>query len=77
MSLITYITDQHPGEDDILTPLCGQTLTIKTLAGDTLYQQEAPPSGWTHAQLMHIQPEGIGEGADAYLAQEWVGSTEI
>lgn len=72
-----YITDQRLGEPDILTPVKHSRLIIKSLEGHEIYSQEAPDDGWTHERLSKVQPEGMQYGADAYLENEWIGSTEI
>ncbi|EKF67031.1 hypothetical protein B194_5433 [Serratia plymuthica A30] len=34
--------------------------------------------GWTHAQLLAINIDSMApEGWDAYLGDEWIGSSEI
>ncbi|PZT59943.1 hypothetical protein DNQ45_29205 [Escherichia coli] len=64
MGYVTYVTDQRPGEPDILT---GNTLS-------------APEAGWTHESLNLVQPQEVQEGNDAfdaYLNGIWIGSTEV
>ncbi|HAZ6178585.1 TPA: hypothetical protein J8G71_004956 [Escherichia coli] len=72
-----YITDQRPGEPDILTPVKHSRLIIKSLEGNEIYNQKAPDGGWTHELLSKVQPEGMQDGANAYLENQWIGSTEI
>ncbi|EBK3897056.1 hypothetical protein JYC24_004628 [Escherichia coli] len=72
-----YITDQRPGEPDILAPVKHSRLIIKSLEGYEIYSQEAPDGGWNHELLNKVQPEGMQDGADAYLENQWIGSTEI
>lgn len=75
--MLTYITDQQPGETDILLPCCAEVLIIKDMQGNEIYREPAPQAGWTHQALTKIQPDGIQDGADAYLKDTWVGSTEV
>lgn len=75
--MLTYITDIKPDEPDILSPLKHYPLVIRSLEGTELHRQAAPKQGWTHDLLNIIQPEGVDEGADAYLDEHWIGSTEV
>lgn len=75
--MITYITDQREGEPDILTPVRHDPLIIRTLGGIEILRQKAPQDGWTHDQLIIVQPDDSGEGSEAYLGASWVGSTEV
>jgi hypothetical protein len=36
-----------------------------------------PDDGWTHKKLLDNQPENLEEGANAFLGEHWVGSTEV
>jgi len=75
--MITYVTDQRPGEPDILTPHRFATLVIRDLQGAVLHTANAPENGWTHEMLCTVQPPEISEGAEAYLSEQWIGSTEV
>lgn len=75
--MITYVTDQRTGETDILTPHRFGTLQIRDLEVVTLITVKAPENGWTHEILCSIQPSGTGEGAEAFLNEHWIGSTEV
>lgn len=75
--MITYVTDQSTGEKDILTPHRFGTLQIRDLEGVTLITVKAPENGWTHEILCSIQPSGTEEGAEAFLNEHWIGSTEV
>jgi hypothetical protein len=75
--MLTYITDIKEGEPDILTPLKRFPLVIRSLDGTKLHMQAAPEQGWTHEALTSVQPEGVNDGADAYLNAQWIGSTEV
>ena len=78
--MLNLVTDQRPGEPDLLAALKHLALEIRSLAGSVLTTVTAPISGWTHEQLMAVamQHEAITrDGADGYLGAQWVGSTEI
>lgn len=79
--MLQFITDQREGEPDILTSLVNEKLVIRSLDGEHHLTYEAPPSGWTHDSLQEISlvlPEIVDEaGANAFLAEVWVGSTEV
>lgn len=75
--MITYIVDTRTGEVDILSNLKQGSLVIRALDGVELYRQQAPQEGWTFEELSAIQPEGVQNGADAFLDEQWVGSTEV
>ena len=75
--MLTYITDVQGNESDILSAIRHNELIIRRLDGDVLTRQAAPAEGWTHLELMAVQPENCEEGADAYLGDHWVGSTEV
>jgi len=74
---ISYITDQRPGERDILTGLELNRLEIRDLAGEVLLTVDAPSTGWTHESLSAVQTPKANAGADAWLSDQWVGSTEL
>lgn len=75
--MLKYITDVREGEHDLLTLNRHQILVIKNLDGMVLHTQVAPPDGWTHIALVSIQPLACSDGADAYLGENWIGSTEV
>ncbi|MCG7783394.1 hypothetical protein [Lelliottia amnigena] len=75
--MITYITDQRPGENPVLDGLELATLEVRDLAGNTLLKVPAPHAGWTHESLSAVQPQAATEGADVYLNGNWIGSTEV
>ncbi|CNI67844.1 hypothetical protein [Yersinia pekkanenii] len=75
--MITYITDVREGESDFLPNICHLELIVKSLDGVLLMSQVAPESGWTYCELAAIQQESFDEGADAYLGDHWIGSTEV
>lgn len=75
--MLTYITEVKNGEPDILEGCSKATLVIRSLEGQELHREKAPVSGWKHALLTGVQPEGVVYGADAYLGDMWIGSTEV
>ena len=79
--MITFVTDiRNPSEPEILPPLAGQLLDIRSLDGRQLMAFPAPAIGWTHAtlqQLAHSHITLTQDGADAFLGGVWVGSTEV
>ena len=78
--MIYFITDCRPGEPDILTPLRHQPLRITTLDGTHITTLQAPAAGWTHKLLEHHArrlTHDTRDGADAWLASRWIGSTEV
>lgn len=78
--MISFITDQRSGEPDILTPYRGAPLRVLCLSGNALTSVAAPKGGWTHEALSE-QARRLErlthDGADAYLGDAWVGSTEV
>ncbi|CDQ53970.1 unnamed protein product [Klebsiella pneumoniae] len=80
MGYITYVTDQRPGEPDILTGNTFADLEICDSDGHLLLKVSAPEAGWTHESLNLVQPQEVQEGNDAfdaYLNGIWIGSTEV
>jgi 5'-deoxynucleotidase len=80
--MIKFITDiQHKSEPDILTPNKHHPLLIISLEGQLLKTFQPPKQGWTHEILCslnrHLLQEWLICGADAYLLEQWVGSTEV
>ncbi|EOT1437397.1 hypothetical protein ACNJ2K_003751 [Escherichia coli] len=80
MGYITYVTDQRPGEPDILTGNTFADLEIRDSDGHLLLKVSAPEAGWTHESLNLVQPQEVQEwndAFDAYLNGIWIGSTEV
>ncbi|MBJ7591506.1 hypothetical protein [Aeromonas veronii] len=76
-----FITDILPGEPDLLTasvifnPLQIVDLFDRT---DVLFEYPPPVDGWTHEELRALNiPLKRLQGADAYLGEIRVGSTEV
>jgi hypothetical protein len=78
--MIQFITDTQPGEPDVLSKLQFKELRIQDLEGHTILNHPAPEEGWTHERLT-LMAEKLSEetvdGAEGYLGNEWVGSTEV
>lgn len=77
--MITFITDQRPGEPDILAPVKFSDLLILDLDGRSLASVAAPVGGWTHEILSRQCANLVDDanGVEAFLGDQWVGSTEI
>ncbi|EKT4481183.1 hypothetical protein CMV24_29755 [Pseudomonas plecoglossicida] len=78
--MLNLVTDQRPGEPDVLSAVKHAAFEIRSLAGDVLLAIAAPPTGWTHQQLITVAYEHVAitrDGADGYLGGEWIGSSEI
>lgn len=76
-----FITDVVGTESEILNEvLAASTLKIVAIDGnnEVLFTCPAPDGGWTHQSLSTLDiPLQRLEAADAYLGDEWVGSTEV
>lgn len=78
--MLTLVTDQHPGEPDILTAFKHEVFEIRSLAGTVIATAQPPADGWTHDHLVAVANENcdaVSDGAEAYLGREWIGSTEV
>lgn len=65
-------------EPDLLIGNENKGLTIQDLAGKVLASIRPDSTGWTHAKLLEIDIDSMApEGWDAYLGDEWIGSSEI
>ncbi|AKE62337.1 hypothetical protein F384_26455 (plasmid) [Citrobacter amalonaticus Y19] len=60
----------------MLDPLRHSVLAIKYLDGAPLLFQWPPEEGWTFEILDKIQPRGVEFGANAYINDVWIGTTE-
>lgn len=74
-----FITDVKNNEPEILAKVANETLMILCLHDNSvLFEYTPPSSGWTHEALCSLDiPLKRLEAANAYLGNEWVGSTEI
>ncbi|MCC8345320.1 hypothetical protein LNN35_21390 [Pseudomonas stutzeri] len=78
--MICFVTDVNAGEPDILAAIANGPLEICDLRGTLIHAEPAPASGWTHEALLAIAgllKDRTQDGADAFIAGEWVGSTEV
>ncbi|MBF6615539.1 MAG: hypothetical protein ITG07_02315 [Candidimonas sp.] len=78
--MITFVTDQEAGEPDILTPVALRELRVLSLQGAEIHREPPPEHGWTHPRLQALAALLEGQtqaGADAFLGDDWVGSTEV
>jgi 5'-deoxynucleotidase len=80
--MITFITQQETTEEpDILTSNQSRSLIVTSLEGQQLALFLAPEEGWTHEKLCALNdtfpPQWHVCGAEAYLGDQWVGSTEV
>ncbi|PYD36569.1 hypothetical protein [Serratia plymuthica] len=65
-------------EPDLLIGNENKPLKIQDLSGKVLNSITPDGRGWTHAQLLAINIDSMApEGWDAYLGDEWIGSSEI
>lgn len=76
-----FITDVLPGECVILTPsLIHCQLQIVDLFDKAvvIFEYSPPAEGWTHESLCALDiPLERLQGANAYLGDAWVGSTDV
>lgn len=79
MTCIRLICDQLIGEPDILTPNKYETLFIEQEEGFKEKVRSAPRSGWTFELLTQALDDYQFEmcTADAFLGDQWIGSTEV
>lgn len=70
-------------EQDLLAGYEASPLIVRTLHGDEI-TRVLPTEHWTEARLNQVVrgieavfPEKVEQGADAYLADQWIGSTEV
>ncbi|BBP46343.1 hypothetical protein THMIRHAS_17160 [Thiosulfatimonas sediminis] len=78
--MIKFVTDVRPGEKDILTPVKHEKLKVTDLDGRLVVVVESPVEGWSDELLWRwseMLKQVTENGADAYLGDVWVGSTEV
>lgn len=78
--MLNLVTDQRPGEPEILRTVMHAVFEIRSLDGEILKAVHAPSTGWTHELLIAVAVEHevfTRCGADGYLGGHWVGSTEV
>lgn len=81
--MIKIITDRRKGEPEILSSYSNLNLMIKDTDGRLLFISEPPIGGWTtdllssavlHDDIVHLAQY---MALDAFLGEQWVGSTEV
>lgn len=72
-----FATEVLPGEECIISGSENEPLIIRSLDGD-LITTVLPEGSWTHEKLMSVDLSDLDltQGADAFLGDQWVGSTE-
>lgn len=77
--MIYFITNQLNDEPCILQEVKTQELRITTLDGEEILTVKCS-GAWTHEKIISIDlspfEEKIRQGADAYIGDKWIGSTE-
>ena len=66
-----------PGEPDLLPGFEGATLKLIGANGGEVARYSAPSSGWTHDALEALEHEFTLYQWDAYLGDQWIGSSEV
>lgn len=68
----------NSSEPDLLKGCTLRSLNIKDLSGKLICTIEAPTDEWTHDLLEAIEYDVIAPyGWDAYLQDDWIGSSEV
>lgn len=84
--MIKFVTDTRRGETPFPVEVFSANLLITDLEGVGMFSISAPDDGWTHAKLEALAIELDNDdrlgmmrniGFDAYLGNQWVGSTEV
>lgn len=78
--MITFVTDTKEGETDLLGDTRKQPLVVLALDGSLITEIGPPLNGWTHEALenqANILSQKTRQGAEAFLGNTWVGSTEV
>ncbi|MEZ9455893.1 hypothetical protein AB4586_19540 [Vibrio sp. 10N.222.49.E4] len=67
-----------PAEPDLMEGRTLDPLRILSLEGVEMVQYHAPKSGWTHDALECVDYFSVSpDGWDAYLDEQWIGSSEV
>ncbi|MCG3740697.1 hypothetical protein [Vibrio cincinnatiensis] len=64
-------------EPDLLVGFDRQPLIVKNLDGKEIHRIDAPGDGWSHDVLESIDFYCISPQWDAYLGEQWIGSSEV
>ncbi|MBQ0812717.1 MAG: hypothetical protein KBT82_00785 [Marinobacter sp.] len=75
---ICFIVDrENPREPDILTPIAHLPLTVADAQKNIVLDMAAPANGWTQFLLEAATAHLASSELDAFLGEEWIGSTEV
>ncbi len=67
-----------PAEPDLMEGRTLDPLRILSLEGVEVVQYHAPKEGWTHDALECVDYYSVSpDGWDAYLGEQWIGSSEV
>ncbi|MEZ9360274.1 hypothetical protein AB4175_10365 [Vibrio cyclitrophicus] len=67
-----------PAEPDLMEGHALALLRVVSLEGEEVVQYKAPKGGWTHDALECVDYFSVSlDGWDAYLGEQWIGSSEI
>lgn len=67
----------HAGESDLLSGFESEALRIVDDTGQQVALIPAPAVGWSHDSLEAAAQPQTGHAWDAYLGNQWVGSSEV
>ncbi len=67
----------HPNEPDLLAGNEHQPLIVKNLDEKEVRRIDAPENGWSLEQLEQTDYQQISPEWDAYLGNQWIGSSEV
>lgn len=75
---VTFVTDVRDGEPDILSGYEFEDLVFVDYGGREVFRV-GPDGCWTHGQLeqLRVPARFEDECLDAFLGEQWVGSTEV
>lgn len=68
---------QSPGERDLLGGFEWAALKLVDDDGGELARYPAPAAGWTHDALEALERDFPAALWDAYLDDQWIGSSEV
>lgn len=75
---ICFIVDrENSREPDILSPIAHLPLTVTDAHKNIVFDMSAPADGWTPLLLETVTAHLLTSELDAFLGDEWVGSTEV
>jgi hypothetical protein len=77
MAICFIVGREAPYEPDILTPVTHHTLSVLDADRNLVFEMPAPESGWSQRMLESVTAHLTLPELDAFLGEEWVGSTEI